>query len=1530
MQLSGEVTIPAGSTLCLDLNGQTITAYEGNRAFTIEGALNVQDSAFAAYIEGGELKGTYGAIVGSNVGSANTGTIYVKSSSFDLHSGVIMGGSANRAGNIYAYNGAEVNIYGGIVYGGQAKEYGGNICVRQSELNISGGTIYGGSSTGAMGGNLYAMTSGVINISGGIISNGHATTNGGNVCINSNAILNIYGGTITGGTADSEGGNLFVGAAGSSAAYIYGGTFTNGSIVRASSSRTLVIYNANVDSNISAYVASCSDYCVADGIYKVWHKGDDHAEEMALVADADKNTDIHSWQNATCTDPETCANCGQTRGKANGHDLTGTDASDDTCTAAGNSAYWTCEVCGKYFSDEEGKNEIEKDSWIIDDIKEHTHTYTSNEDKKTHTKGCEAGDYNEVVDCVDGDNDKLCDLCGQKLIEPKFTVDGVEVETLAEALTLANNGSVIKLLADLVLTERLTIATDIVFDLNGYSITGAFEDAFGLIYVKKGATLTVKGGLIENTADVAIANYGKVIVEADATINAYYAGIYNMYHQPDYYGEAVVNGKVNEIWNSGKLEIAGGAVVEYLDNSGYAVIDGTVNEIYAQDGSDAAGVANAGQLAIADTSKVTVDKDYKLVEVEGGYKVVAKVYVAEANGTKYETFEEAFAEGGEIKLLADLVLTERLTIATDIVFDLNGYSITGAFEDAFGLIYVKKGATLTVKGGLIENTADVAIANYGKVIVEADATINAYYAGIYNMYHQPDYYGEAVVNGKVNEIWNSGKLEIAGGAVVEYLDNSGYAVIDGTVNEIYAQDGSDAAGVANAGQLAIADTSKVTVDKDYKLVEVEGGYKVVAKVYVAEANGEKFETLADALAADGEIKLIADIDATASGVIVAVGETIDLNGYKLTADIIGVTIKMNGGNFATSKHLMIGATAGKYTSTDAVFTIAPNATFDMTFISGTITLNENKWYTVEGQTLTVNAGATFVIPEGKELYVNGSTIIVEGIAKNYGTLTLANGAWVKGDIAGTFQMAGGTFETGTSAKPGYVMIGATQGKYLSSDAKFTILPNMDMIFVSGTVTLHENKWYTLEGQTLTVNAGATFVIPEGKELYVNGSTIIVEGIAKNYGTLTLANGAWVKGDIAGTFQMAGGTFETGTSAKPGYVMIGATQGKYLTNDAVFTIAPNATFDMTVISGTITLNDADWWTLAGQTLTIAEDAKIVIPAGKNINVQGTVIVNGTAQVDGTVTLYNADATVKAAADLNVVAEVGICVVYIDGVYSVHTAHDYADVTYTDPTNTENGYWTYTCICGDSYIVVDEGSMFHFAINETTGESYESVQAALEAAAKGDTVKLLKDAIEEDVYVSAMKTLDLNGHKLTAETVSASFSTSHIIDSSNGKGLLVVDMENISLNSNNSNNTQLPLWTDEGARFVDVNFVRGLSYQDKTGAANSNVAFFRFAFSDLAANTILDEYLINGTEGTCVSIRIKATWSNASGTVTQYFTLSSDLVEQYANWATGWDRAMFAMYLTGVEGLQDLTFTAEIVSTANPQATVVVASAPIPEK
>ena len=59
------------------------------------------------------------------------------------------------------------------------------------------------------------------------------------------------------------------------------------------------------------------------------------------------------------------------------HSLTKTPANAPTYTEEGNSEYWTCTVCGKYFADEEGKDEIEKDSWIIPKLDKLTQTITA-------------------------------------------------------------------------------------------------------------------------------------------------------------------------------------------------------------------------------------------------------------------------------------------------------------------------------------------------------------------------------------------------------------------------------------------------------------------------------------------------------------------------------------------------------------------------------------------------------------------------------------------------------------------------------------------------------------------------------------------------------------------------------------------------------------------------------------------------------------------------------------------------------------------------------------------------------------------------------------------------------------------------------------------------------------------------------------------------------------------------------------------------------------------------------------------------
>lgn len=78
------------------------------------------------------------------------------------------------------------------------------------------------------------------------------------------------------------------------------------------------------------------------------------------------------------------------------HSLTATAGKAATCTEAGNSAYWSCSRCHKYFSDAAGKTEIAKDSWIINALGHDVGTcgavaatcYISGHEADTYCKRC--------------------------------------------------------------------------------------------------------------------------------------------------------------------------------------------------------------------------------------------------------------------------------------------------------------------------------------------------------------------------------------------------------------------------------------------------------------------------------------------------------------------------------------------------------------------------------------------------------------------------------------------------------------------------------------------------------------------------------------------------------------------------------------------------------------------------------------------------------------------------------------------------------------------------------------------------------------------------------------------------------------------------------------------------------------------------------------------------------------------------------------------------------------------------------------
>lgn len=81
------------------------------------------------------------------------------------------------------------------------------------------------------------------------------------------------------------------------------------------------------------------------------------------------------------------------------HSLTHIAAKPETCTGPGNTEYWICDGCGKYFSDENGDNEIDDDSWVIP-AAGHLESLPPVSENIVAATCTEDGSYDEIVYCA--------------------------------------------------------------------------------------------------------------------------------------------------------------------------------------------------------------------------------------------------------------------------------------------------------------------------------------------------------------------------------------------------------------------------------------------------------------------------------------------------------------------------------------------------------------------------------------------------------------------------------------------------------------------------------------------------------------------------------------------------------------------------------------------------------------------------------------------------------------------------------------------------------------------------------------------------------------------------------------------------------------------------------------------------------------------------------------------------------------------------------------------------------------------------
>ena len=208
----------------------------------------------------------------------------------------------------------------------------------------------------------------------------------------------------------------------------------------------------------------------------------------------------------------------------------------------------------------------------------------------------------------------------------------------------------------------------------------------------------------------------------------------------------------------------------------------------------------------------------------------------------------------------------------------------------------------------------------------------------------------------------------------------------------------------------------------------------------------------------------------------------------------------------------------------------------------------------------------------------------------------------------------------------------------------------------------------------------------------------------------------------------------------------------------------------------------------------------------------------------------------------------------------------------------------------------------AQNSLTGKLYSTIEAALAEAQKGETVILLADHEEKDILIVSGKTLDLNGHKLTAENVSAPFANANIIDSTDGKGIVMIEKDSLAIMQGNAS---LPVWVAEGGyRFVNVKL------KSQASLTEEGNGYFRFYIAGNDANCALQQAMADGGADNHISVRVTLSWVDQQGKQgSKEYVYSDALLAEYAE---DWLGNEFRLTLTGMERVTELTLTAKMVS------------------
>lgn len=379
-----DVIISDGTNVTIDLNGYTISSSQSH-AITNNGTLTVADSSSdkSGKVDGGSTSGK-GALYNAGKATLDGGTFttdswYVIKNVGDLtiNGATVTSNDQNSSAIANGYYSSSEVGYGEV-----------------ATLTINSGAVAGNG--------LYTLKNddyGEMTINGGTFTN--SRDNSG-VVLNAGQTLTIAGGTFEYNGANgsviqeyrcSETVNAAVlNIAGGEFKATQDNTTVLGSSFNTTQGGTVTItggtFTGNLEQNPKNETISVSGGTFSVEVPKIYC-----AENYSPVANSDGTYSVHvhkavktEAKAATCTEAGNtaywyCPDCGKyfsdealtkeitkdaTVVAATGHNhVTKVDAKAATSTAAGNITYWYCSDCGKYFSDEALTKEIAKDATVI-------------------------------------------------------------------------------------------------------------------------------------------------------------------------------------------------------------------------------------------------------------------------------------------------------------------------------------------------------------------------------------------------------------------------------------------------------------------------------------------------------------------------------------------------------------------------------------------------------------------------------------------------------------------------------------------------------------------------------------------------------------------------------------------------------------------------------------------------------------------------------------------------------------------------------------------------------------------------------------------------------------------------------------------------------------------------------------------------------------------------------------------------------------------------------------------------------------